>query len=350
MAVPIRPRELPLVLLSGELGTNACRHAESTGLVRVARGVFTRPLDADESRWQRADHLAMARVVGAARRAARRAVFSHRTAALIHGLWLLDDDDRVHTSQKALPSRTVAGRVRHVRELAPTDVTEVNGLATTTIERTIVDCARTMHPKHALAVADSGMRALIDPRRDTPRRAAAETAELRSRLLAMVEHGDRRNRRRARAVIAYADPLSESPYETVIRWIGVSRGLPQPTLQPRYAIDGHVYYPDIRWRLLDMEDGRLTETITVLAEYDGEVKYVPDRPDGGDARLQLSRRVMDERRRQNRLAAQPGTSIERFDRTDVADEKATFRRLCAPFPAAWVATLRPVPELLGHPR
>lgn len=347
MAVTIRPRELPLVLLSGDLGKNAARHAGSSGLVSVSRGVFVRPLDDDEPTWRRRDHLAMARVVGAARRAQSPPVFSYRTAALIHGLWLVgDDDERVHTTQPKLPSRAVAGRVRHVQRIAPSEVTEVNGLRVTTIERTIADCARTMHPKDALVVADSGMRTLAEPQRDTPRRTASATSELRSRLLTLIERGDRRNRRRARAVVAHADPLSESPYETVLRWIAISRGLPRPQLQPRYTIEGHVYYPDMRWRLPVTEYGVLLETITVLGEYDGEVKYVPD--DGADARRRLSERIMDERRRQNRLASQPGTTVERFDRKDLRDPEAVFRRLCAPFPAPWVAALRPVPELLGH--
>lgn len=346
MAVPIRPRELPTVFLSGELGNNAGRVAAKTGLVRAARGVFTRLPD-DDSPWQRADHLARARVAGLLRQSTRRVVFSHRTAALIHGLWLVDRDIRVHTTQHKKPSRVTPGIRRHVRRLDAGDLTEVNGLLTTTIERTVVDCAKTMRPKDALVVADSGMRALVAPRRDTPRR-NAEATKLRSRLLAMVEQGDRRNRRQARAVINHADPLSESPYETVIRWIAVSRGLPRPTLQPRYEIDGYVHYPDMRWRLSVTEYGKLVATITVLGEYDGEIKYVPDLPDGADARRRLSQRVMAERRRQNRLAAEPNTTIERFDRTDLSNEDAVFRRLCAPFPAGWVAKLKPVPELLGQ--
>lgn len=347
MAVSITPKELPTVLLSRELGKNATRQAASAGLVQVAHGVFVDPLDDDEPPWHKEEHLALARVAGVVRRTTARPVFSHRTAALLHGLWLVDDDTRVHTSQRRQPSRTVPGRVRHVRNLAPGDITEVNGLRTTTIERTIVDCAKTMHPKHALVVADSGMRALISPRRNSPRRTAKEAADLRARLFAMVEEGDRRNLRRARAVVTWADPLSESPYETVLRWIAASRGLPRPTLQPRYEIDGYVYYPDMRWRLPVTEHGVLTETITQLGEYDGETKYVPDDPDGTTARRQLSQRVMAERRRQNRLTSLPRTSLERFDRSDLSDEEAVFRRLCRPFPAGWLATLRPVPELRG---
>ncbi|MBD8062611.1 hypothetical protein [Oceanitalea stevensii] len=347
MAVMISPKEPPPVLLSRELGKNAVRHAVSTGLVQVARGVFVDPLDKDEPPWHQTEHLALARVAGVARRTVARPVFSHRTAALLHGLWLVDDDTLVHTSQKRLPSRSVAGRVRHVRDLPADDVTEVSGLRVTTIERTIVDCAKSMHPRHALVIADSGMRALVAPRRDTPSSNAKRTATLRARLLAMVEQGDRRHLRRARAVVTWADPLAESPYETILRWVGVSRGLPRPVLQPRYEVEGHVYYPDVRWRLPVTEHGALTETITLLGEYDGEVKFLPDDPDGADARRRLSARVMAERRRQNRLASLPGTTVERFDRTDLSDEDAVFRRLCRPFPPGWVATLSPVPELLG---
>jgi|SRR5690625_3774932 len=347
MAVKIEPRQLPLVVLSRELGTNAVRDATSRGLVRAGRGVFTK-VDEGLSRWEKADQLAMAHAVGVAR--AGSVVFSHRTAALIHGLWLLDDDDRVHTSQVKKPKRAVAGRRRHTRILAAEEITEVNGLRTTTIERTIIDCAKSMHPRDALVVADSGMRALVRPRRDSPNRTARESEKLRARLLTLAEEGDRRNLRQARAVLAYADPRSESPFETVVRWIGVSRGLPKPTLQPRYVIDGYEHYPDLRWRLHVVKDGKVVRTITLLCEYDGKVKYIPGATDGTGADRELSERVMAERRRQNRLTSLPDTFMERFDSSDLADEGAIFQRLCSRFLPSWVAGLRPVPELLDPPR
>ncbi len=349
MAVAIRAGALPLVVLSSELGHNAVRDAARAGLVQVARGVFT-PASDGESVWQRQARFAMARVVGAARRTGGRAVFSHRTAALVHGLWTIDDDDEVHTTQRTKPSRTTPGLRRHVGDLDPADVTEVNGLRVTTIERTIVDCAKTMHPRDALVVADSGMRALVRPRRDQPQRTKAEAEPLRSRLLAMVEDGSPRGRRQARAVIEFADPLSESPYETVVRWIALSRGLPRPVLQLRCTTDGYTDYPDLAWRAKIVEDGREIGELTLLAEYDGEDKYVPDLLDPAAARREISRRIMAERRRQNRLASRPSTRVERFDRSDLADEERVFRRLCAHFPARWVARLRPRPALLGPVR
>lgn len=351
MAVPIAPRELPLVVLSRELGDNASRDAAAQGLIRAGRATFTRPLE-DESLHRRADHLAMAKVVGVWRRLTH-PTFSHRTAALIHGLWLVDDDTAVHVTQQVRPGRNSEDPRRHCATLCAQDVTMVNGLRVTTIERTIVDCAKSMHPRDALVVADSGMRALIRPRRDKPELSATDIDELRVRLLRMVDVGDRRHRRRARAVIEAADPFSESPYETVVRWIAISRGLPRPTLQARFVIEGHVQYPDMWWLLHVTHHGTLLEVINIFAEYDGQTKYLPDDPDDPDddaeVRRVASQSIMAERRRENRLRTVRGSTVVRFDHQDLADYDAVFRRLCAPLPAAFVSGLRPVAALLGGP-
>lgn len=346
MPVALGPRPLPRVVLSSDLGVNATREARKRGLVQVCRGAFVEPL-ADGPRWATAQHLAAAGVAAAARRLTVRAAFSHESAALVHGLWLLQAPEEVHVTQPYKPRRQTSALRRHTAELPAAEVTEVGGLRVTTIERTIVDCAKTMHPRDALVVADAGMRLLLQPRRDDGEEAVERIEVLRRRLLDMVERGARHGRPQARAVITHADPRSESPYETVIRWIAVGRGLPKPILQVRFAVRGRTYYTDLCWLFEFTVDGR-TFRVRLLCEYDGEQKYA-----GEDLDLAVNtavERVLAEKRREDDLRSMPWTTMARFDRRDTRREEETFRRLCAFLPPSYTARLRPVPGLLGRRR
>lgn len=343
MPVALGPRPLPRVVLSSDIGVNATREARKRGLVQVGRGAFVEPA-VDQRRWATAHHLALAAVAAAARRLTVRGVFSHESAALIHGLWLLRSPEDVHLTQPYKPRRQTPGLRRHTAALPASDVTEVEGLRVTSIERTIVDCAKTLHPRDALVVADSGMRLLLQPRRNQREELAERVEQLRARLLELVERGARHGRPQARAVIAHADPWSESPYETVIRWIAVSRGLPPPILQVRFDVRGRTYYTDLCWLFEFTIDGR-TFRVRLLCEYDGEQKYAGD--DLGVAVSTAVERVLAEKRREDDLRSMPWTTMVRFDRRDTRREDETFRRLCEQLPPSYTARLRPVPALLG---
>lgn len=344
MAVRLGRSSLPRVLLSSDLGANAVRQAHRSGLIQVCRGAFTEPL-ADAPEWATAEHVAAACVAAVARRLRNGAVFSHESAALVHGLWLLHAPDVVHVTQRSKPRRQSTALRRHTGELVPSDVTEVNGLSVTTVERTIVDCAKTMHPKEALVVADSGMRLLLAPRRNQRASTTERVDTLRERLLGLVESGPIHGRRQARAVLTHADPYAESPYETVVRWIAVSRGLPRPILQARFEVHGRVYYTDMCWIFELTVDGQRFR-LRLLGEYDGELKYLGD-ADSALTPAATSRRMIDEKRREDDLRSMPLTSMVRFDRRDTSREEQVFRRLCALLPTVYVAGLAPIPALLG---
>lgn len=343
MALLLGPRPLPQVVLSRDIGANALREADAAGLVRVSHGAFVAPLT-DASGWEKDEHLARARVRAATHRLDSTSVFSHDSAALVHGLWLLHVPEHVHVVQDAR-RRQSPGLRRHTAELPAADVVEVNGVRVTSIERTIVDCAKSMHPRDALVVTDSGMRLIVQPDRDRRVSTAERTETLRSRLLAAVEEGPRRGRRQARAVIAHADPYAESPYETVIRWIAVSRGLPPPVLQVRFLVRGKTYYTDLCWQLEFTIAGRAVR-IRLIAEYDGEGKYLGEHPTL-DAAQAAAQRVIAEKEREDDLRSMPNTHMVRFARRDARQADATFRRLCSALPASYVAGLRLVPQLAG---
>ncbi len=346
MSVHVGPRPLPEIVLSRDLGRNAVRDAPERGLVKVLHGAFTASVPGADTH-EEAEHLARARVRAVSHRLTTDAVLSHESAALVHGLWLLHTPTAVHVIQRHKPRAQTAELRRHTCQLPPEDVVEVHGLRVTSVERTVADLAKSLHPKAALALADSGLRLLVDPRRERPGATAERTDLVRDRVLGKVEEAARHGLRQARAVVAHADPLSESPYESVLRWVALSRGLPRPQLQRRFDVRGHTYYADLCWRFEITVHGAVVRVV-LIAEYDGERKYLGGLKAGTSADPdEAARAVLREKQREDDLRSVADTTVQRFDRRDVGDAQAAFRRLCGPLPASYVATLREVPELMG---
>lgn len=349
MGLEITPRTVPTAYRSSELSRSAARAAVAAGeLTVVRRGALVPPPTATTV-WARDEERALAMIASAARRLSGQAVFSHASAALLHGLWLWSVPDVPEVTQRHRPNSHGARTLRrHHTELAADDVTTVSDLRVTTIERTIVDCARRMHPRDALVVADSGMRALIGANRFRRTDQADAVERLRERLLALVGTGPGHGRRRARAVIEAADPYSESPMETALRWIAVSRGLPRPTTQLPVRTRGGTFYADLGWRWSVTHPDGTTTFITVLLEYDGELKYLP-----GSGLVtsveESSATVVAEKRREDLIREGSGTTVLRFSRDDLHDPAATFRRMLAAVPQSVRRNLQPVAELLAGP-
>jgi len=346
MPVPVGPRPLPDVVLSRDLGDNASRQAAAHGLVRVLHGAYVAPL-ANANKWQAAEHLARARVAAVFHRLTNGAVFSHESAALIHGLWLVTAPMTVHVTQQHKPSTRTPTLHRHAGTLMPEDVVEVHGIRVTSVERTVADLAKTLHPRDALILADSALRLLVDPNRDQLSAVRRTTEVVRARLMEKVETGAQHGRRQARVIVAYADPLPESPYESIVRWIALSRGLPRPELQRRFDIRGNTYYTDMYW-LFELTVDDRPFRLCLIAEYDGEQKYLGGvSADDPEAAAQA---VLEEKRREDDLRGMADTDVRRFDRRDVQKIEATFRRLCTALPKSYMASLRQVPELIGLAR
>lgn len=346
MGLVIEPRGVPAASLTSVVGRRAARAALRSGeSVSVRRGALVPPLPVGKH-WQEAEGHALAMIASARSKLRNDAVVSHASAALVHGLWVLTVPDRPEVSQSTRPNMHARDSLwRHHARLASNEVTILDGLRVTTLERTVADCARTMHPRDALAVADSGMRAILRPDRRTKEADAAGVAELRHRLQDMVDTGPPRGRRQARAVLAAADPYAESPMETVLRWVAVSRGLPAPEVQMPVHTRGGTFYVDLGWRwVLRRADGS-TVVYVLLLEYDGELKYVPgeglvDSLDGAVAA------VVAEKRREDLIRENPDHVIRRFSKGEVFDPDRTFARILSVIPRERRAELTPVPELL----
>ncbi|MFF2833907.1 hypothetical protein ACFVSK_19235 [Cellulosimicrobium cellulans] len=267
-------------------------------LVRVRQGVYTAPPDPAASPAQRRREAVVARAVALSGRLTTDYWFSHSTAAVLHGLWTWRLADEVHVTQLGNPSvrRTDPGLRRHWTSLPESDRGELDGLPVTSLERTIVDCARSLSPVAGIVVADSGLRAGADVRRVEAALAAAAGG---------------RGVRRARRVLAEADARSESPGESLVRWLVVDAGLPRP--EPNLAVTTWrgSYRLDLAWT-----------THRVAVEFDGAVKYSGG--EYGDPRG----RLLAEKARHDALV-EAGWLVLRVTWNDLAEPDLLLRRVRA---------------------
>lgn len=331
------------------MSRRALRAALAEGsLERIRPGAYL-PTAPAQSRWQQRERRSLGRIAAVHRQFSSDLVISHTSAALLHGLWVADIDEDVHVMQEVkAPGRRSLGVRRHHDALPADDVTVIDDMRVTSIERTVIDCARSRHPREGLVIADSGMRALLRPNRFEPEQFTDRTDQLRAELRDRLESGPPRGRRRARAVLEYADPLSESAPESMLRWIALARGLPRPTLQMPIHTRLGTYYADMGWEVeVRRPDGTVSIWL-VLLEYDGAVKYVTaGSADAGPEVRAASDAVVAEKRREDAIRERPNIAIRRFEWADLADAYQAFERIRAAFPEGALPPLDPRADLLG---
>ncbi|MGY1632766.1 DUF559 domain-containing protein [Geodermatophilus sp. SYSU D01186] len=210
-------------------------------------------------------------------------VASHATAAALWGLDIpLQDraDRRVDlTVPMTLRSESRRDRRVHRTPLPEDDTTRRGAVPVTTPERTWRDLAGVLQPAALLAVTDQ----LLGRWCTT----AALEQQLRRRP-------GGRGSARAREVLPVADPLAESPMESVLRWLLHAAGLPSPVLQHVVrGVDGcPLARADLAW-----------PDLRVIVEFDGDVHRERDV-------------FVNDLRRQNRLVA-AGWTVLRFTSADV---------------------------------
>ncbi|WP_028463280.1 hypothetical protein [Nocardia sp. 348MFTsu5.1] len=239
------------------------------------------------------DDLAHLRLTAAARSCDGIMPVSHVSAALLHNLPLLKPShEKVHfTNGRASGGRIESRRHIHAGLLLPRDVTAVNGIAVTTIERTAVDTAQTGTFEQGLAVFDSALRLGAD----------------RDLMTSMV--AGRRGRQRiahARLALTSADRLSETVGESWSRAQMIAcPDIPRPRLQHVfYSADGRfIARVDFDW------DGRL------VGEFDGLVKYGGGLMKAGQTPNDV---VIAEKIREDRLR-QMGIEIVRWTWADLVN-------------------------------
>lgn len=179
------------------------------------------------------------------------ATVSHVSAAVLHRLPVWSETlSRVHLTRP----RRGGGKLRtlvelHASELAPGETVLLDGIAVTSLARTVVDLGRTLTLEQAVAAADAALRQGVP---------ADELVEVLARCPGWPGVG------RARRVLALMDGRSESAGESVSRIRLWQDGLPTPELQlvVRGAGGAVVGRADFGW-----------EEQRTLGEFDGRVKY-----------------------------------------------------------------------------
>lgn len=206
---------------------------------------------------------------------------THEAAAVVLGLASLRQEPGIRLATPASVSRrpyrfpalsvdgrpaAVVGLTRSLIAPMPDEVAVVSGLRVTTPLRTAMDCAFDLSVRESLPIIDSALRAVCRPdRRTRGATTPVPVAEARARLARMVERqGPRRGACRARVAVALADPLAESPGESVLRWAVAAAGLPDPVTQRPVAVDGRTYFLDLSLEefVFDWEFDGLGKTAT----------------------------------------------------------------------------------------
>jgi hypothetical protein len=248
-------------------------HLRHRDITRLSRDTYLSAVDAAELR-DRLPAILMTAPQGA--------VISHQTAA---AMWKVEiplqrESDAVHLIvPPGSKARNRSDRRIHRNRLAGDDIERRWGFWVTTPERTWRDLAAILEPAALLAVTDQLLDVLCR----------------RGHLQAALERRPTGpGAARAREVLAVADPKTDSPMESVLRWLLYEAGLPRPVLQYR-AVDERgrqIGFGDLAW-----PDRK------VLVEFDG------------DHHRQRETFVGD-LRRQNRLVLE-GWTVLRFSSADV---------------------------------
>jgi hypothetical protein len=218
-------------------------------LTAIADGAYIDPADA---RLRRSESRHALLVAAALPRVAADSVISHTSAAVLFGLpiWHIPLK-RVHTTRPRRSGGVLTGRLHvHTAPLEPDDVTEIGGIAVTSVVRTLLDIARTVGFEEAVVILDAALYRHLCTR-----------DELLAGLGRMARW---KGAPAARRAVAFADPRAESPGESRSRVAMNRLGLPVPVLQwevrrPDGAVLGKV---DFGWP----ERGS-------VGEFDGFVKY-----------------------------------------------------------------------------
>ena len=137
------------------------RRVRDQDLARVRRGAYAEPLPPDASAENRHRQLIAAALPGLH----PGAVVSHGSAAVVHALPVWRGAlDRVHVT-RSIASGGHRRRLVHVHAapLRDSDVIRVNGVAVTSIARTVLDLARTVPFQQAVSAGDRALALGLDP-------------------------------------------------------------------------------------------------------------------------------------------------------------------------------------------
>ncbi|WP_130440098.1 type IV toxin-antitoxin system AbiEi family antitoxin domain-containing protein [Kribbella rubisoli] len=258
---------------------------------RVRRGQYAERVDLGRLEPWEQELFRHRRLVHAAMNAMQpgSAVVSHHSALVLQRIpvWRADLAE-VQLTRTNGRGEVKAGVRHHQGRLTPADLTQVAGLAVTSVPRAVVETASTTSFEAAVVSIDAALR-----------RPEVSAGELR-RLLTVTDCWP--GGPTIRLALAFADPLAESVGESRLRVLMHNEGLPPPVLQAVFEDDagfiGRVdfYFPDYN----------------TVVEFDGLMKYA----DGSQYTL------IQEKIREDRLRAL-GLQVVRLRWVDLAHPART---------------------------
>lgn len=295
-------------------------------LQRVRRGVY---VDASEWAALSATQRYGLRALAYQQSAQSQPIFSHETAAMLWGLWLVGMPPALHVLTKhASGGRSKNGVVRHFGNTTDSIISCGTFRITDKIS-TVIALMTTLDFPYAVAVCDSSLRVCapqyqfnlftrtdnpyLDPTWQTnhPQGLSLRKDEL---LAAAAELPSQAARRRALAVINFSSGLSESAGESISRAMMHMYGFPAPTLQHRFVLrNGANAFADFYF-----------EEFTLVGEFDGKGKYLKAEWARGAS---VADRVMAEKAREDQIRAQ-GVRVVRWDWAELMNRErfvATLR-------------------------
>lgn len=281
------------LLATGMTEKALAQKVRSGEITRILRGVYTRA-----DRWREASdrERLIARHIAVWKKARFPFVFSHVSAALLHGVSMLRLPDRIHITTPgrvfpndpliaahARPDALVEGaRYQHGRHMTPLVVTAF-------------ECSLILPVREGLVIMDQVLARSKD----------------KSLVEGLVERGRRRHGiGRAGQVLELADSRCQSVAETLTRYVLCMPGLPAPVPQQPVSTREGVKYLDFGW-----------PEFTLGLEFDGKSKYFDYGP--------TDQVVFMERHREKLIEAQ-GWKVLRTDWNEVTrDPEGLRQRLAA---------------------
>ena len=313
--------KIPAVALALEHNRNKLAAAARVGeVVRVRRGAYCAPdaihVDGPSGAPREARKKALARARALHSQLRAKHVFSHASAALLLGCRVWTTPRETHIYQHYRASGHAADDVkRYAWTLAPDDVIKAAGLPVTSLARTVVDCARTLHPLEALVIADSALALGAD----------------REELLAVLNaQTGRRGIQQARLVIELADAGPQSAWETWVRYELLRAGLPRPTTQMPVETHAGLFHTDLGY-----------QQWALGIEFDGRVKY---RPDGVRPGHDPAQEYLTEKARADAIR-RAGVTLENVSASDKQDVQTMLDRITAHIPPDVLRKTRIDPRL-----
>ncbi|WP_124291713.1 hypothetical protein [Microbacterium sp. ABRD28] len=240
-----------------------------------------------------ADERQVLRATAVAASARSAIVFSHVTAAALHGLPLSRPHDRVHVIPRGEnPPKTRGDVVRHKLALPDEDIAEINGMLVTSLDRTVADVIRMLPAQAALAAFDGALRLVAwdDARRELDPAAADGFRRLVRHRITAARGG--RGVRVARTIIELADGRAQLPGESESRYLMWELGMPAPALQMPVETSLGRFWLDFAWPALRR-----------FGEFDGMVKTSDPRFTRGRSGSEV---VADQRERFGAIEAATG--------------------------------------------